>query len=128
MKRAVRVVGDCPFESTARRTPYGRTAELLGGLGGGCGGVHGLLLGSKLGAELFNAAGFNDARLSARVERVAGRGRIELEHRVGHAVDFNRFTRLSGGTDDERLVDGEVDESDFAIFGMNAFLHFFKNS
>ena len=98
MKRAVRVVGDCPFESTARRTPYGRTAELLGGLGGGCGGVHGLLLGSKLGAELFNAAGFNDARLGARVERVAGRGRIELEHRVGNAVNFNRFLRLNGAT------------------------------
>lgn len=101
-----------------------KRTRLLGGLGGFGGGVHGLLLGSELGTELFNAAGFNDTGLSACVERVASRGRIELEHRVGHAVDFNRFARLNGGTDDERLVDGEVDESDFAIFGMNAFLHF----
>ena len=125
MKRAVRRIGDCPFWKRRADGPHGpEPAILLGGLGGFGGGVHGLLLGGELGAELFNAAGFDDARLSARVERVAGGGRIKLVHRVGHAVDFDRFTRLSGGTDDERLVDGEVDESDLAVFGMNAFLHF----
>ena len=74
--------------------------------------------------HLKKSFGKNEILTDIDVERVAGGGRIELVHRVGHAVDFDRFTRLSGGTDDERLVDGEVDKSDFAVFGMNAFLHF----
>ena len=76
-----------------------------------------------LGAEFFHAAGFNDTRLSARVERVAFRRRIKLNERIGHAVDFNRFLGLSGGLDDERLVDGQIAEGYFAIFGMNTLFH-----
>ena len=77
----------------------------------------------ELGAELFNAASFNDTRLSARVERVAFRRRIQLHERVRNAVDFHRFLRLSGGVDDERLVDGQIAEGNFAIFGVNTLFH-----
>ena len=114
-KGSPKKIGNCPFVAESTAEFRSRCASKLLG--------HSL---GVLGAELFNAAGFNDTRLSARVERVAGGGRIELEHRVGHAVDFNRFARLNGGRDDERLVDGHVDKSDFAIFGVNAFLHFSK--
>ena len=58
---------------------------------------------------------------------MAGRGGIELEERVRHAVDFNRFARLNGGRDDEGLVDGEVDKCDFAVFGVNIGFHLIKS-
>ena len=76
-----------------------------------------------LGAEFFHAAGFDDTGLSARVEGVAFRRRIELDERIGHAVDFNRFLGLSGRLDDERLVDGQIAEGHFAIFGVNTLFH-----
>lgn len=83
---------------------------------------------SVLGAELFNAAGFNDAGLSAGVEGVAFRRGIKLEERIGHAVDFNGFLGLHSRVDDEGLVDGQVDESDRTVFGMNVLFHFLKDS
>lgn len=95
--------------------------KLLGGLGSG---VELVLLGSVLGAELFNAAGFNDTSLSTRVEGVAFRRGIELEERVGLTVDFNRFLRLDRARDDEGLVDRKVDESNLAVFGVNIGFHF----
>lgn len=76
-----------------------------------------------LGAELFNAASFNDTRLSARVERVAVRRRIQLDQRIGHAINFNGFFRLSRRLDDEGLVDGQVAESNFTIFRVNTLFH-----
>jgi hypothetical protein len=76
-----------------------------------------------LGAEFFHTAGFYDTRLSARVEGMAFRGRIQLHERIGHAVNFNGFFRLSGGLDDERLVDGQVAEGHVAIFGVNTLFH-----
>ena len=110
--------------SAARTSPK----ILLGGLGGLSSRVERSLLGSELRAELFHAASFDDARLCARIEGVAGRRRIKLEHRIGHAVNLNGFLRLNGGADDERLVDGKVDESDFAVFGVNIRLHLKRNS
>ena len=86
--------------------------------------VEGLLLGGELRTELLDAAGFNDAGLGARVEGVAGRGGIELEERVRHAVDFNRFARLNGGRDDEGLVDRKVNEGNGTVLGVDIRLHF----
>ena len=99
---------DCPFSQNFRSPD--RLLGLLGKVG-------------VLGAELFNTTSFNDTRLSARVERVAFRRRIQLHERVRNAVDFHRFLRLSGGVDDERLVDGQIAEGNFAIFGVNTLFH-----
>ena len=99
---------------------------VLLGLGSFGSSVESLLLSSKLGAEFFNATSFNDTGLSAGVEGVAFRGGIQLVERVSHTVDFNRFFRLNSRTDDEGLVDGQVDESDFAVFRVNVFFHFKK--
>lgn len=104
--------------------PAAKADELLRGLRSFGGRVEGLLLGGELRTELLDAAGFNDAGLGTRVEGVAGRGGIELEERVRHAVDFNRFARLNGGRDDEGLVDRKVNEGNGTVLGVDIRLHF----
>ena len=76
-----------------------------------------------LGAEFFHTASFYDTGLSTRVEGMAFGGRIQLHERIRHAVNFNGFFRLSGGLDDEHLVDGQVAEGHVAIFGVNTLFH-----
>ena len=98
--------------------------QLLGGLCLGGGFVHSLGLGGELRAELLDTARFNDARLSAGVEGVAGRRGIDLEKGIGLAVDINGFLGLNGRGDDKGLIDGNVEERDLAVLRENALLHF----
>lgn len=122
-KKAVRET--LPYASYPFAQASGLCNQKLLGLLGGCGGSFELLvLGRELGAELFHAAGFRDASLSAGVERMAGRRGIRLKERIGLAINVDGFLGLNGRTDDEGLVDGEIEERDVAILRVNALFHF----
>src|SRR5690606_15992335 len=77
----------------------------------------------ETGAELFHAAGFDDAGLGAGVEGMRFRGDVALEERVGLAVDLGGFARIQRGTRDELVAGLQVEEHDLAVLGMNAFFH-----
>ena len=69
----------------------------------------------ETGAELFHAAGFDDTRLGARVERVRFGGHVALEERVRLAVDFDGFARVDRRTGDELVARLQVGEDDFCL-------------
>lgn len=102
-----------------------KSPKLLG-LCLGSSGVEFLVLRGKLGAELFNTAGFNDTGLSTGVERMAFRRGIELVERIGLAVDFDGLFRLNRARNDEGLVDREVNEGNLTVLGVNIGFHLIK--
>ena len=91
------------------------------------------MLGSALAArcdaaepalELRGATFGADFALLAGIERVRGRGDIELDERVGVAIfPFDGFRRAHGRANLEVVVDAGVVEDDLTIVRMDACFH-----
>src|SRR5690606_30889608 len=77
----------------------------------------------KTGAELLDAAGFDDAALGAGVEMMRLRGDIALELRVGFAGEVDGFTAAQGRARDKDVAGLLVQKHDVAVFGVDAFFH-----
>lgn len=92
----------------------------------GSGGLESTCRASETGTEFFDAAGFNDASLSARVEGVRFRGYVALEKRVAFAIDLGVLTSLDRGADNEFVARLNIKEHNFAILGVKAFFHDFS--
>ena len=109
------VMAACPV--VAFRPTQGETPLKSGGFLDGTSGA------GKTGAELLDAASFDDAGLGARVEEVRLRSDLAFEQRVGLAIDFDGFTAVQGRARNESVAGLLVQKNNFAVFGVDAFFH-----
>src|SRR5690554_5211334 len=123
----------CPARSTRGRIPAGRKRErppaggrcmLPGPARGRARGALGLL-GVALAELVDPTAGVHDLVLPG-VERVRGRGHLDLDQRILVAIlPLDRLLGggAQGGTGEDLEIRGHVLEHDFAVFGVDIGLH-----
>src|SRR5690606_41147826 len=83
-----------------------------------------LALGCVAAAELLHATRGVEDLLLARVERVRGRGDVDVDHRVGVAVlPLDGLRRGQRGPRQDREVRGDVAEHDRRVLRVDVLLH-----